>query len=904
MSNIGNLVTPDEYIDHYGNQLKDDLSVKNLNINKLGFVGYLLNIIGNTQYDTKQYFDSLFREAMPVTALNRANLYFWADVYKYEIELANPAIISGLFHLQLTALPQANFTTVISKREITFTNIIFKIGNLQFTLDSSYAIVTNDGLTYTAQIIDQQSNIKLLSFTQANPKIAVIELLQKEEIEFSFSVPIYPYGTHYKYVTQVDRNRISSVEIAVDGINYSISSTKQITGSTDEIIFVTYNEDELIIETGSGINGKYIPQTEIDVKIILTDGINGNISSQTTAPISGDVYIKDYLTPTGTITQSISAKLFIRLEVLQGSGGKNTSTETEIQQQLTKHIQSRSNLISELDFDNILANDNGFLLFKKLNLVDNSIYFFNLLTDKYKVPIQTTCITVRNAEIIPIVYNTSLGDIKYLDNPEFKDSDELYVSPFIYKYDNLLENYDAYILYTNIVAAFNEIKLVEDSEILAFPANIKFELKTNGTLITFSSFTNLYKCNYTFKINMPKLDIHNVPMTFIDSSSLTYLYEDKFFFDPVSIRIDVYDNSLVKIIEYYLNDFLLMINITDFLSIKKFTYNTTDYLLSFPVIEKAVFDLDPNYYRNQIYNFLITQQLLAGNRMISDDIQGRFLNTSIIKSNILKYLTVQEYEGIQSTVYYSYFGEPADPSVDTYVQYTTVNPHVNNNGITVRTIITSGVSTVADVDITITGSISDIIISIEYNTTPDAMTATQYVAALNAGISGTYSGKNITITDSNYLLDNLACVGGGTDSIIVGHDEDVIDILDDGTTSDIKLPLKFNLSLLQNSDIQQVITNDVNTMRIEIASELKTKYTGNKITFYDTMLSTIIKKYLWVKNFTITITDSAIPAYVITSGLETIDQRDIFNYISKFDSAKYTPIYFYWDLNNIKITVV
>ena len=1031
--NIGNLVTPDDYITHYGDKLKTNLAVKNLNINKLGFIGYIINILSNTQYDTKQYFDSLFLESFPTTATDRQNLHLWSDIHKYSIELASPAEIVGGFQFQLTTLPQADFT-IITKREITFNNLILKIGELPFILKSSYSIVTNDGVTYTCQITDNISNIRLLSFNQGNPKVSVINLFQQQENSFSFSVPIYPFGTHYRYTTPIERDKVSSIVAYVDGVEYSVITSKQTTGSSDETIFITYANDELIIETGSGINGKYIPQTEVDINIILTEGSSGNIAAQTAVPSTGDVFIKD-TNISGITNYSISAKLFIKVDILLGKDGKNTSTETEIQQSLTRHIQSRNNLISELDFNNILANDNSFLLFKKVNIVDNSIYIYNLILDKYSTPIPTTCISPYSDTIIPIVYVTELATITYLDNPQFTINDDTFISPFIYKYDSILDAYVGYILYTDIVTSFNEIKLVEGSDIVAFPANIKFELQSGGTLITFSSFTNLYKCNYIFKITIGT-EIVSENMSFIDSTALTYLYTNKFFFEPISLRIDVFDNTLTKIIEYYLNDFQLMVNLSDYLSIKRFVYNSNEVLLSFPVIQKSVFDLDPNYYRSQIYNFLITQEVTSGNRMISDDLQGRFLNSAVAKSNILKYLTTQEYEAVQSTGNYSYF----DLLPNSSIEYTTIDPHASNNNNTVRTLITSDSNPTNTVIITITGTESAIIINLINNdgtfvvgNNKVILTATHYLLAMQAATSGTYSGINVTLNDGDHLLDNLTVSGGGTELMLsehgsygytnflvgenvkistvstgIGRDGDEVtfsaidtggvapnvdvvvsgtaaavlititnetastvqtidvvamitsgsdsdsgvsygnftwDISDtgnllvdltalggdtenfvnfnlevvtldngaatnditttllNGTTVDIVFPLKFRLDIIQDANIQRVIIDDLKSLELEIATELKNNYTGTNISYYNSKLSTIIKQYLWVKDFTITVTDSATPATAVVNGIETIDQRDIFKSLTKFESAVYTPIYFYWDLNNITIVI-
>ncbi len=47
------LKTPSDYSNYYYNKLKAELNVSNINLNKLGFVGFFIDLLGNTQYDIK-----------------------------------------------------------------------------------------------------------------------------------------------------------------------------------------------------------------------------------------------------------------------------------------------------------------------------------------------------------------------------------------------------------------------------------------------------------------------------------------------------------------------------------------------------------------------------------------------------------------------------------------------------------------------------------------------------------------------------------------------------------------------------------------------------------------------------------------------------------------------------------
>lgn len=61
-------LTPEELTEFFMNGLKTELGVYDLQANKVGFLGYLVNMLGNITYDSKIYKDMLFNEAFPATA--------------------------------------------------------------------------------------------------------------------------------------------------------------------------------------------------------------------------------------------------------------------------------------------------------------------------------------------------------------------------------------------------------------------------------------------------------------------------------------------------------------------------------------------------------------------------------------------------------------------------------------------------------------------------------------------------------------------------------------------------------------------------------------------------------------------------------------------------------------------
>ena len=61
-------LTPEEYSNYFFNALKSELNVYDLQASKVGFIGFLINLLSNTVYDSKVYKDALFKEAFPATA--------------------------------------------------------------------------------------------------------------------------------------------------------------------------------------------------------------------------------------------------------------------------------------------------------------------------------------------------------------------------------------------------------------------------------------------------------------------------------------------------------------------------------------------------------------------------------------------------------------------------------------------------------------------------------------------------------------------------------------------------------------------------------------------------------------------------------------------------------------------
>ena len=83
-------LTPEEFAEFYLEALKEELGVYNLQANKVGFLGFLINMLGNVTYDSKVYKDMLFKEAFPATAQQDDKkmwiiIYLTLNIKKFEV---------------------------------------------------------------------------------------------------------------------------------------------------------------------------------------------------------------------------------------------------------------------------------------------------------------------------------------------------------------------------------------------------------------------------------------------------------------------------------------------------------------------------------------------------------------------------------------------------------------------------------------------------------------------------------------------------------------------------------------------------------------------------------------------------------------------------------------------------
>lgn len=694
------LLRAEEYIDVYYAKLKKELNARGLQISKVGVIGLLLHILGFSQQDIKLYYDTLFREAFLSTADKYENLVMHGSIFGYTPGLAIPAKLTGNISFNTAMLPISNDPS----QTMVLENAKTICDGMTYTLRSKYIFKGSD-----CQILDEDGNITTIPVSVDNPSVPVKNCYQYDSEETLYNIPFYTYNSYYQQKISIPDT------FQVCGLTIEICESGEKDETTQEYIFVPYEwklvnysstpndrhvfvqflpDNELLIELGSGVHGKYIPNSVLKVNIQYTKGSLGNISKQNIQMSAGEltIFIK------GTSQYTIPATQGITVEVDHAEGGSDSLDGIQLRSSIIEFIRHRNNLMSEHDFYDILKRyfDDFELMFKKCHIMDNNIYSFIPIRDEYQVPVRTQSISVKHPEFNPkldcFVYNP-IFDVKQLDG-----STEKYISPFLYVVDFRLRQYKGYILKELTSTYFSDItiekeqvptldpygNILDSGEIKQLPLTFycKYDPVLNLTRLLVQSYEPIK--DYIFFITIPSLNIIDQCMTSVYENVVDIHYANSttgigVIFEPFDVELKIYkvtSSGLTSspppaselIFTYKLYNFQQTLDISDILSLKTWDGEVTDYfnttvtsptatanqvrlcqyfnkdayVLNIPVMKLNTYDSNPEYYQQKIINAL-GSIAFSENRMISDDVQVRFINSDILYPELLSVITKQHY---------------------------------------------------------------------------------------------------------------------------------------------------------------------------------------------------------------------------------------------------------------------
>jgi len=629
-TSFGSLTTPNDYITYYYNLLKTELDKKELQISKVGLIGYLMNIFGYTQFDIKQYFDYLFKEGFLATSDVDDNLILHGSIFKYSLSNAIPASIVGTFSFDFAAIPTKSADVV--KREIYITDLKINVGGLIYTLDSQYLIIDQSG-NYLCQITDGSGKIFNIPFLYGNPSITIKDLKQYSPEEVVFNSPDYAQGTFYAYSITIDEDvYLSNVTVYVNGVEYETKTVKWDSSVDDKVVFIRQMSNKILIELGSGIHGNYVPNSEIKVVIQTTTGSQGNIATQTSNPYNGNVIIYDTLSDDSTqgpILAEITS--FITVNIEYGENGTDQLEGTGLRSAILNYVYTRDNLISELDFNNILEQHttDNFVLFKKTDFVENIIYNFIPFQNKQLVPIRSFSYSPSKNEF----------DTAGMYRPEFAINGTIFISPFLYNWDSFLHIYKGYIIDPVIRAYFSDIDIENNITEIPPAMSITATYLNSSEEVRFDMTSYEDLTGYSALISIPEVNVETVAMTKIDTNTFRYVYPSGIIYDPMDVNVVVSDTTTsTKLFTYLVEDMTLVTDVSDIFFLKTYG-DTTNYVLNIPVMPEYDFSLDEDYYIQKFISLFGSLGLDDKTKMISDEVQLRFINSDRVEASILEELT-------------------------------------------------------------------------------------------------------------------------------------------------------------------------------------------------------------------------------------------------------------------------
>lgn len=656
------LKTPEDYIQDNYIKIKNALNIDDININRMGFMGFMFELLGQTQYDVKGYVDNLFAEAFPITASNNENLLYHSGVYGYKPKFATPSSIQGTYKLDFDKLPI--FPTTAIRREIIISDSESQLNlkatetfidstiTLNYISEADYKIIferlSTSSSSYRASCeIKKNNEYEMISLVSNSPYIPIYNLKQYTVENHLITLPKYTYGLYHSVEFDlVDFIYDITVEVKEQNTNeykeYLLKNTKSFANPTDEFVFFTVSpKNKLILDFGSGVNGKYIPYASVKISLKLTKGGVGNISTNLVQP-SIKLRIMDFDINNSPITSSSQTipynNNFISANITGAYDGKNAELDNVLRTNLIKYIQSRNNLMSEVDFKNNLKSyfDVCEILFKKTDIIENIIYVYVPVYDRYLNPINTLTTGVLVSDFEKVKFQNPITKEILIYEPEIIINNKSFVCPFLFIYNTLTRLYEGYFVVENSIVNYSEKETVSSN--IAFTINLYIEVEflVNKTRIWLRSYSDI--TSYEFRISSSAL--------FFDNSVMS-LFGDSFYIDYFNGIIRNDSSVVISLIKsntvyfkYKFNNVKSIYNFSEILKLKAIPVDGDYYIANLPLIDKNTYFQEKSYYQEKILSFLHNLNI-SQNRMLSDEVQLRFLNSYYIDEKFVKDLILQ-----------------------------------------------------------------------------------------------------------------------------------------------------------------------------------------------------------------------------------------------------------------------
>ena len=943
------LKTPEEFIDYYYNNLKLELAKYDIQINKLGIIGYLLNILGWTNYDLKQYYDNLFKESFVTTARDEFNLRLHSSIYGYNPSFAHYSTAHGSFIFDFNSLPQRAYDTV--KREAIFSNIAFNVNGYKFFTNATYHFFDDNDQYYC--LIYTGDNIISVPSPTRRIEVPFYNVFQLGQSLTEIVIQDYQFGTHYPVLIELD-NFLSSIEVRIGNVGevfnpensfnsfgtiYDVKPIKYLESPNSKSCFIKSNGSyEYILEFGSGIRGLHVPDRNAIAKLFTTDGENGNISTQSTPKVDSSNYYFKLYKQNGSITTGSISQSILKIQFDYSDGGTDPLSGEQLRNSIINYIQTRDNFISEKDFYNIADKymDDFEFIFRKETFVDNTFYLERCFRDKYQdvafATNHTQQLVMDDEKEDPqfIWDNNDINVVDILGNFVVKIPEEVDYVIREKKSDNLvLDNqgrfvYSIYtmpdefgkaptIYFSNGIATHGG-ELPEGEYMYHVTASDNFHeipigrvvivqlngINTNAAKITWNSVPGAV----SYKVyGRPNTDGHY---------RLWTVYNSNYFIDTGKDNGTPYVNyistkNLVFYPEY---------NILGKLFVSPFIYEYDDYMKwykgyilynNFMVYLNTMSNINDNeviplIFFNIVYdriNFITSIYIKS-----YQDISQYIFELSIRGTNVTGYKVNEMID--ETTWVYKY----VDSKYSLIWEEITIEIDVIKDGVRIFSGQTNSFSQIYD--------ISEQLRLLKYENFDDNTVYLTNIPVID---------KELFYSDQNYYhnkIHEFLYSNNFSENRMIS-DELQFRFLNSYAVEkyymqfitpqkyykDLYLPLKLTIkAYIDDNKIEDVDLNDEKVAIVNmIADVLQKNYTGTQIEYYNSKIIDYVHTDRdYIKSVSVSMTDSK--GTLFNDGMEVRNHRDILNDIltdetisksyRKLKILAYTPTFFYWDVNDIE----
>jgi hypothetical protein len=238
--------------------------------------------------------------------------------------------------------------------------------------------------------------------------------------------------------------------------------------------------------------------------------------------------------------------------------------------------------------------------------------------------------------------------------PKFIVGNKEMISPFLYKWNDFMNWYDGYLLYDSFTIYFSETKNtgLSNYDIPVLYFFIQYDHLNKKTYIDLKSHQDISE--FTFELTISERSIYNQSFINIDDTTWRYEYssENGIFWDSFHIELyarkgtdQSFEGSTYSINQIYdIKDELNVLNYQMFVYSGPGVLDHIDeYIINIPLIGYDEFVEDDQYYLDKIKQFIIDHNI-EGRRMVSDNLQFRFLDTVNVSAYYLENFTVQKYD--------------------------------------------------------------------------------------------------------------------------------------------------------------------------------------------------------------------------------------------------------------------